>query len=282
MKTASPELIAYLSTATEFLRADLYTVTLVGGYAVRYTDADIDLTVGGNVFRSFDVRRDRTRSSVGMEVDQMSVTICPSAADTLNGSPWIAAAQRGALDSAQVLIQRIYMPSWGDTSLGAIKLGGGRVADVQAGRSAVALTVNSEHELLDVKMPRNLYQSGCLNSLFDGACGLNKAAYAVACTVLAGSTTTELLATTGYAADYFSLGSLKFTAGVNANVSRSVRAFDGGRFTLALPLVTAPAPGDTFYAYPGCDKMQATCSGKFNNLVNFRGFPYIPDPETAV
>jgi hypothetical protein len=42
-----------------------------------------------------------------------------------------------------------------------------------------------------------------------------------------------------------------------------------------------PAPGDTFIAYPGCDKTQSTCSGKFSNLVNFGGSPYIPVPETS-
>jgi len=45
----------------------------------------------------------------------------------------------------------------------------------------------------------------------------------------------------------------------------------------------APAAGDVFTAYPGCDKTQATCaSPKFSNLVNFEGFPYVPAPETAI
>jgi hypothetical protein len=40
--------------------------------------------------------------------------------------------------------------------------------------------------------------------------------------------------------------------------------------------------GADFLAYPGCDRLQATCSGKFANLPNFRGCPFIPVPETAV
>jgi hypothetical protein len=32
--------------------------------------------------------------------------------------------------------------------------------------------------------------------------------------------------------------------------------------------------------YPGCDKQQATCRGKFANLARFRGQPYVPAPET--
>ena len=36
------------------------------------------------------------------------------------------------------------------------------------------------------------------------------------------------------------------------------------------------APGDTFAVYPGCDKRLETCIGRFNNVINFRGEPYVP------
>jgi uncharacterized phage protein (TIGR02218 family) len=34
--------------------------------------------------------------------------------------------------------------------------------------------------------------------------------------------------------------------------------------------------GDTFTYAPGCDKTRETCCNKFNNILNFRGFPDIP------
>jgi len=43
----------------------------------------------------------------------------------------------------------------------------------------------------------------------------------------------------------------------------------------------APAEGDTFNVAFGCDHTQATCQSKFNNLINFRGFPYVPPPQLA-
>jgi uncharacterized phage protein (TIGR02218 family) len=52
-------------------------------------------------------------------------------------------------------------------------------------------------------------------------------------------------------------------------------------FTLLNPLPLVPSAGDAFTAYPGCDKTQATCTTKFANLGAFRGFPFIPQPETA-
>jgi hypothetical protein len=54
-----------------------------------------------------------------------------------------------------------------------------------------------------------------------------------------------------------------------------------GVFLLAEPLVFAPAPGDQFVVYPGCDKLQRTCQFKFNNILQFGGMPYVPQPETG-
>ena len=33
--------------------------------------------------------------------------------------------------------------------------------------------------------------------------------------------------------------------------------------------------GDYYEIYAGCDKTLATCKEKFNNVINFRGEPYI-------
>jgi len=69
--------------------------------------------------------------------------------------------------------------------------------------------------------------------------------------------------------------------GPNAGISRTVKTHTSGALTVLQPWPFAVASGNTFTAYPGCDKAQATCSGKFSNLVRFRGMPYIPIPETA-
>jgi uncharacterized phage protein (TIGR02218 family) len=41
------------------------------------------------------------------------------------------------------------------------------------------------------------------------------------------------------------------------------------------------AIGDTFDVTAGCDKSLATCRGRFNNVPNFRGFPYIPGNDSV-
>ena len=59
-----------------------------------------------------------------------------------------------------------------------------------------------------------------------------------------------------------------------------VKLFASGTFTLLYPLPAPCANGDTFDAYPGCDKLEATCISKFNNKPNFGGYPFVPTPET--
>ena len=84
---------------------------------------------------------------------------------------------------------------------------------------------------------------------------------------------------------YFDIGSIVLTSGALSGLSKTVKSWIAGlpgTLTLIAPFPIAPAVGDTFTAYPGCDLTQATCSARFANLVNFGGMPNIPAPETAV
>ena len=47
MKDANPSLVALLASSDRFIMADLYTITLVGSAALRYSAAPTALTVNG-------------------------------------------------------------------------------------------------------------------------------------------------------------------------------------------------------------------------------------------
>jgi uncharacterized phage protein (TIGR02218 family) len=73
-----------------------------------------------------------------------------------------------------------------------------------------------------------------------------------------------------------------FSSGVNANVRATVKSVvAGASLALMYPLPAAPAAGDAFTVYSGCDHTPATCAAKFGNLARLRGFPYVPPPEIA-
>lgn len=284
MKTASAALIALLN-AQQFYMADLYVITLQNGTVLRYTSADGDLVYGGNTFSSVGPQlvRGSTKTMIGVQVDTLDVDFLVNSGVLINSTPIAQFATQGGFDGARLALWRTFMPlsSWGDTSAGVLIMFVGRVADVECSRNGVKLSVNSDLELLNVMLPRNMYQAGCRHKLFDAGCSLAKASYAVTSAAAGGSTRSVIGSALAQTAGYFDLGTITFTSGVNNGLSRTVKSFASGSFTLSYPFPAAPAAADTFTAYPGCDKQQATCTSKFSNLANFGGFPYIPAPETA-
>ena len=278
MRLASQALIDHLATNKQFLMTDLYEITLVGGYVMRLTSYDLALTVSGQLYASMDIRRGRIRSSVGLEVDTLDLEFYPTASATINGAPFLSAVVRGALDSASIVVSKLFMLNPGDTSLGAVHRFAGRISDISGDRAGVKAIAKSEVELLNAPFPPELFQASCLNTLYDAACGINKVGYAVTGTVTLSTVEYVAVAT----ATVLTLGVIKFTSGVNAGITRAVRLHAGGQVYFAVPLIVPCAPGDSFIAWPGCDKLLATCGSKFSNRDNYRGFPFIPVPETLL
>lgn len=284
MKSAPPELVALLATG-RFVFAELFTLTQVDGTIYRRTNADIDVPWDGHTFEAAGpvIERGNIRHATGVEVDTMDLTILADIDQhRIAGLPYPHYARNGGFDGTRVLVQRAYMADWNAAPVGALIKFSGRVSDVTPSRTRISLTVKSDIELLNAKMPRNLYQAPCLHTLFDGGCGLSKAAFAVAGAAAFGSTPTRIACGLAQAAGWFDQGTITFAGGDNAGVMRTVKSYTPGIFNLSLPLPAVPAIGDTFNAYPGCDRTQATCAAKFANVASFRATPYVPIPETAL
>jgi uncharacterized phage protein (TIGR02218 family) len=147
-------------------------------------------------------------------------------------------------------------------------------------RTQVDMVVKSDLEILNVKLPRNLYQATCLNTLYDSYCTANKNSFVGGGTIVGASKIAVTVSNTN-AANYFDLGYIVFNTGALAGVKRTVKSNNANTFNLLNPLPSLPANGDVFTAYAGCDKTQATCQSKFSNVIHFRGFPYVPVPETT-
>jgi len=104
-----------------------------------------------------------------------------------------------------------------------------------------------------------------------------------------GSVANTVLAALTQATGWFDQGKISFTSGPNAGLSRGIKSWIAGSggapgtVSLIAPFPVAPTSGDAFQIYPGCDKtLDAGGCPKFANTVRFRGFPYVPTPETAV
>jgi uncharacterized phage protein (TIGR02218 family) len=80
-------------------------------------------------------------------------------------------------------------------------------------------------------------------------------------------------------AGWFNDGLITFTSGVLNGLSYEIKTWDGTNLFLYLPMIAAPAPGDTFVIEAGCNRVAGAagdCQTKFANIAYFRGEPFIP------
>jgi len=284
VKTADPALVTLLSTAREFWMADLYIFTLVDGTILRYTSADVSITVGARVFDHTGpmISRSRTRIALGTSVDSLDLEITATSATLLSGLPWLQAITNGALDGALVELERAFASAPGAAIAGTVLLFVGRVSDTTTESLKSRVIVRSYLELLNTPLPRNLYQPPCGYSVYDTGCGLARATFAVNSSAASGSTRQVINCALAQVTGYFTIGDIQFTSGQNIGVIRTVKSYTPGVVNLAYPLPKNVSAGDTFSIAPGCDKRFTTCDVTFGNKARFRATPFVPVPETAL
>lgn len=289
MKYASPALIAFLGANSQFMMADFYRITLQTGQSYYWTDADMDLVFGGQTYTTTVdqgtqpiLERGEIRTARGLEVSTMDLTVYSGDTAQLLGVDITLAAHNGALDNAAVLVTRVIMPTWGDTTtLGGLVLFDGTVAAADISSTEIVLHVASKLQDLAAMMPKTLFTPQCANTFGDASCGISLASLTVAKAITAGSTTTRLYGASGAAPGYYQNGVVVFTSGLNTGTMVAVSAYDGTVLALVVPLANTPQVGDTFTVYPGCARTTAACAG-FGNSSRFRGCPFVPSAETGL
>jgi len=219
MKPASTALVNLLATR-QFYSADLYQFTLIGGGMLNYCGGDTDIfwnsiawSAGKSTGPYFDRKDNKAKChwKVGVEVDTLVFDVLPGSS-TVQGEAFLSAVRQGVFDGAELTLYRAFMPTYGNTAAGTVIMFAGRVAEIDAGRSLATFTVSSHLELLNQNLPRNLYQSGCVNTLFDASCALRRASFAVSGSATSGSTQSVVNTTLTQASGYFDLGVIAFTS----------------------------------------------------------------------
>ena len=212
----------------------------------------------------------------------------------------VAAFRMGYFDGATVQLDRVFMPTnagsiWLATGNSALNVSTdyvirnyflGRFGDVEIGGTSINAPVNSMIELLAIQMPRNLYQPGCLHTLYDAACGVSRASYTSTFAAGSGGTLTAVpVPGTGQADDYYTYGVMAITsASRGITVRRQIAAWLINTVIPVFPLPWLPVIGDVVILTAGCDKTMLSCHDKFghNDYGPYEGFPYIPAPETTI
>ena len=288
MKYASPALKAYLAANDHYLMADLITVELQNGTVYYWCDGDMDITLAGQLFTaSVDqggqplIDRGDIRQARGLEVSTLDLTMDTGDTAQLLGVGAALAVHNGAFDLATVRVERVFMPTWGDTSLGSVLLFEGEMASADVGSTQMVVHVKSLLQRLTVQMPRDLFLPACSNAFGDASCRVDLASLTVSGVVGAGSTNQCILGAPAQADQYYQIGIITMTSGATAGAQAAIAAYLSGALYLSIPLPATPAPGDTFTVRPGCARTIAACTA-YSNLTRFRGFPWVPPPELGL
>ncbi|MGX1005360.1 putative phage protein (TIGR02218 family) [Roseovarius sp. MBR-38] len=280
MKALAPALQAHLDDGTTTL-AWCWRISRADGITLGFTDHDRALAFEGITFEpesGFAASEIRAGSDLAVDAQDAEGVLSSeriTETDILDGR-W---------DNAQVELWRV---NWADTNQ-RVLLRRGAVGQIRRGRMAFVAEVRSLAHVLGQTVGRT-FQAGCDAELGDARCGidLENAVYKGTGVV------TELLrdrafrasGLAGFEGGWFAAGTLTWTSGANAGRIAEVLGHDLAGSLATLTLLEAPvraiAEGDSFIARAGCDKRIATCTDKFANTVNFRGFPHIPGQDAVL
>ena len=82
---------------------------------------------------------------------------------------------------------------------------------------------------------------------------------------------------------YFDGGLITWTGGNNDTYRMEIKTSTAaGVITLQQAMPNATVIGDTYSLSAGCGKTLAICKAKYNNVINFRGFPHVPGIDKMV
>lgn len=289
MISVTPEVEAVMASDSVWY-ADLFTFTLLSGDVLRYTSADCDVTWGGHTWlsRTFDgaplIERGDITFETGLTVDQLDITVYTDEAMTISGLPWPHAIRVGLLNGARVELSRA-VSLLGQPVAGIIPRFVGKVGPCNPGRMHSTITVESLLAYLRAPVPRNVYQPSCSNTIYDAACGINRAAHETVVTITSVSADGLTIGISGatLAAGAYVGGFARFTgsAGGNANQQVTVKSNTASTLTLLYPFPSDLVITQQLAIAPGCAKTLDACRG-YSNISFFRGQPHVPVPETSL
>lgn len=272
MRTLTPGLQSHLAQETTSL-ATCWKVTRRDATVLGFTDCDRDLIVDGVTYLAASgFTPTAIANNADLAVDNLDV-------EGVLESSAIAEEDilAGKYDGAVIRIFQVNAEAPGD---GALVLRQGTLGDVRMNNGRFTAEIRGLAQPLSQTVGE-LYSPSCRAKFGDARCGFNAAGVTFSGTVT-GVTSRQVFTDSGLAqaAGYFSFGKVGFTSGANAGLSMEIKRFAaGGEVALVLPMPYDMAAGDTFSITAGCDKSFATCIGRFNNAVNFRGEPHVPGTD---
>jgi uncharacterized phage protein (TIGR02218 family) len=259
---------------TAFLDRDLTTIALCwrlerrDGVTLGFTTHDSDLAIGGLVYRAAPgMLPSAIALSDGFDPDNVDVegalTSDAIRADDLAAGRW---------DGAAVAI---FMVDWEAPDADTLALARGELGEVSVKGDSFEAELRGPTALLDAPVVEQTSPE-CRAELGDKRCRVDLAALTRVTRIAAIVEDIVVEVESAASGNAYARGRLRWLGGANSGLESAILASGDARLTLAEAPPFAPVAGDPVEIVEGCDKMLATCAGRFANAVNFRGEPKLP------
>ncbi len=258
-----------------------WAIDRLDGTVFGFTDHDRELAFDGLVFRAdTGLSAMALQQGTGLSVDNTEAVGALSDA-AISEADILA----GRFDGAVV---RAWLVNWQDVSARHL-LFRGTIGELKRIDGAFEAELRGLSEALNRPFGR-VYQTPCTAVLGDSACSfdLTTPGFVWEGPVLAVDQTSTVTVETGggFEAGWFQRGRMDVLSGMAEGLFGAVKrdGFVDGRQEIELwePLRAQIAVGDTVRLTAGCDKRVETCRYKFDNLLNYRGFPHVPEDDWLI
>ncbi|MBF9044840.1 DUF2163 domain-containing protein [Rhodobacterales bacterium HKCCE4037] len=254
-----------------------WRVTRKDGKTYGFTDHDCDLAFEGTTFRAgTGLSAAALSQTTGLSVDNTEAVGALSDASVTEEDIFA-----GRFDGAEV---EAWLVQWGAPENRVLQFRGS-FGEITRANGAFSAELRGLAEKLNVPTGR-VFQRTCPAVLGDAECGfdLDQPGYATEVEV---TTTDGRVLTfdglTSFEPRWFERGQMRVLTGEAAGLTGAIkldRVADGIRKVELWDTIRAEvSAGDTVRMTAGCDKRMETCRLKFSNLLNYRGFPDIPDED---
>lgn len=274
MKTLSAGLEAHYAQEVTTL-AYLWKITREDGQIFGFTSHDLPVVYDGVTYEaSSGFMPSAVSTSGGLAVDDVELEGM-LVSDAITEADLTA----GLWDRAEVWL---YQVNYNDLTMGANVLRRGWLGETTMGTNRFTVELRGMNQRLAQAVGDN-FSPVCRATFGSPKCGKDLNSYKVTGTITAVPSNRVFVDAARTEADgYFDLGYVTFTSGNNTGVSREIKTYAADTITCEFAFPFLVEVGDAYEMFKGCDKKLATCRDTYNNVVNFRGEPYIPTADSLV
>lgn len=265
-----------------------WKLTRTDSTVMGFTDHDKDITISGVTYYA------ATGFTASAIKNTNTLAVDDSQADGALSSSAITEADIDAkkYDFAEVSIYRV---DWSNPTVNNLEIFTGYLGTLTRGRASFSTEIRSIAQALN-QPTGSVYTKTCRVDLFSAACGLSVGS--ISNGILTGKAVAAVFSRRMFSctdgtlitlkSNFYTGGLLTWTSGSNSGAAIEVKShqllMNGAIAWIELweSMPYAIVGGDEFSIRVGCDKSVETCLAKFNNVINFQGFPRMPGQDVAL